>query len=117
VRGAPQRTLVLSKVVVDPGARLAPHYHRGTQIARIVSGVLNYTVEKGSAPVWEGDAEDHPRKVRTIHAGQTARLRPGQWLVEQPSDVHRAANRGAKPVVIFLATLLEKGAPPATPVQ
>lgn len=107
--------MVLSKVVVDPGARLAPHYHRGTQIARIVSGVLNYTVESGSAVVREGSAEK-PRKVRTIHAGQTARLRPGQWLVEQPSDVHRAANRGGKPVVIFLSTLLEKGAPPATPV-
>lgn len=117
VRGAPQRTMVLSKVVVDPGARLGLHYHRGTQVARIVSGVLNYTVERGSAVVREGNSEDNPRKVRTIHAGQTAKLRPGQWLVEQPSDVHRAANRGGKPVVIFLATLLEKGAPPATPAK
>ncbi len=116
VRGAPGRTMVLSKVVVDPGAKLALHRHQGTQISRIASGVLTYTVERGSAVVREGDAEDHPRKVRTIHAGQTARLRPGQWLVEQPSDVHRAANRGGRPVVIYLATLLEAGAPPATPV-
>ena len=108
--------MVLSKVVIDPGAKLPLHYHRGTQIARIVSGVLNYTVQSGSAVVREGNAE-HPRKVRTIKAGQTARLRPGQWLVEQPSDVHRAANRGSKPVVIFLATLLEDGAPPSTPAS
>ena len=106
--------MVLSKVVVEPVRDSAPHYHRGTQIARIVSGVLSYTVESGKAVVREGSSED-PRTVRTIHAGQTARLRPGQWLVEQPSDVHRAANRDGKPVVIFLATLLEKGAPPATP--
>ncbi len=66
--------------------------------------------------VREGDAEADPRKVRTIEAGQTAKLRPGQWLVEQPSDIHRAANNGGKPVVIYLATLLETGAPPATPV-
>jgi hypothetical protein len=54
--------------------------------------------------------------VRTIKAGQTARIQPGQWLVEQPSDIHEAANRGTAPVVIYLATLLKTGAPPATPV-
>ena len=66
--------------------------------------------------VREGDAEKDPRRVRSIAAGQTARIRPGQWLVEQPSDVHEAANRGSTPVVIYLATLLRTGAPPATPV-
>jgi quercetin dioxygenase-like cupin family protein len=116
VRGAPNRALALSKVVIDPGARLPLHHHLGTQVSRVVSGVLTYTVEKGSAVVREGDAESDPRKVRTIEAGQTAELRPGQWLVEQPSDIHRAANNGQQRVVIYLATLLEKGAPPATPV-
>jgi quercetin dioxygenase-like cupin family protein len=54
--------------------------------------------------------------VRTISAGQTGQIRPGQWIVEQPSDIHQAANNGADPVVIYLATLLKTGAPPATPV-
>lgn len=116
VQGAPGRTMVLSRVVVEPGAKLALHHHLGTQISRVASGTLTYTVRKGSAVVWEGDAEKDPRRVRSIAAGQTARVRPGQWLVEQPSDVHEAANRGSTPVVIYLATLLQKGAPPATPV-
>ena len=64
----------------------------------------------------EGDAEKDPRRVRTIAAGQTARIKAGQWLVEQPSDIHEAANRGSTPVVIYLATLLKSGSPPATPV-
>ncbi|HWN73561.1 MAG TPA: hypothetical protein VNN15_07140, partial [Solirubrobacterales bacterium] len=55
-------------------------------------------------------------KVRKIAAGQTGRLSAGQWIVEQPSDIHEAANRGSKPVVIYLATLLQTDAPPATPV-
>lgn len=108
--------MVLSKVVIAPGARLALHRHRGTQVARIVRGVLNYTVQQGSVVVREGNSEEDPTFVRKIKAGQTGRIRAGQWLVEQPSDVHRAANRGSKPVVIFLATLLETGAPPSTPV-
>lgn len=117
VQGAPQRELILSRVVVDPGARLAVHRHAGTQVARVVSGTLNYTVERGAVVVRRGEADRNPRKVRTIRAGQTGKLRAGDWLVEQPSDIHRAANRGKAPVVIFLATLLRQGAPPATPVD
>ncbi len=116
VQGAPGRTMVLSKVVVEPGAKLALHHHLGTQISRVASGTLTYTVRQGSAVLREGDAEKEPRLVRTIEAGQTARIQPGQWLVEQPSDIHEAANRGSTPVVIYLATLLKTGAPPATPV-
>lgn len=116
VKGAPERTMVLSKVVVPPGAQLALHHHRGTQIARVVAGTLTYTVRQGSAMVRRGEADQQPQVVRRIEAGQTARIRPGQWLVEQPSDIHEAANRGSTPVVIYLATLLETGAPPATPV-
>jgi quercetin dioxygenase-like cupin family protein len=116
VQGAPGRTMVLSKVVVEPGAKLALHHHLGTQISRVAAGTLTYTVRQGSAVVSEGDAEKEPRRVRTISAGQTARIKPGQWLVEQPSDIHEAANRGSDPVVIYLSTLLKSGSPPATPV-
>lgn len=116
IQGAPGRTMVLSKVVVEPGAKLTLHHHLGTQISRIASGTLTYTVRQGSAVVNEGDAEKAPQRVRTIAAGQTARIKAGQWLVEQPSDIHEAANRGSSPVVIYLATLLKSGAPPATPV-
>ena len=116
VQGAPDRTMVLSKVVIQPGARLAVHHHLGTQISRVSAGTLSYTVERGSAIVREGESGVDERLVRKIAAGQTARIRPGQWLVEQPSDIHRAANHGSTPVVVYLATLLETGAPPSTPV-
>jgi quercetin dioxygenase-like cupin family protein len=116
VQGAPGRSMVLSKVVVEPGAKLALHHHLGTQISRVASGTLTYTVRQGSAVLREGDAEKEPQLVRTIKAGQTARIHPGQWLVEQPSDIHEAANRGGTPVVIYLSTLLKTGEPPATPV-
>lgn len=116
VRGAPDRTMVLSRVVVQPGAHLALHHHLGTQISRVVAGTLTYTVRQGSAIVRSGEADQSPKIVRRLRAGQTARVRPGQWLVEQPSDIHEAENRGSAPVVIYLATLLETGAQPSTPV-
>ncbi len=117
VQGAPNRNLVLSRVVVQPGAELALHHHLGTQVARIQSGVLTYTVRHGSVVVRRGESDQQPQTVRTIEAGQTGRIRAGQWIVEQPSDIHQAANLGSTPVVIYLATLLKAGAPPATPVS
>jgi quercetin dioxygenase-like cupin family protein len=105
VQGAPGRTMVLSQVTVPPGAQLAVHHHLGTQISRVVSGTLTYTVREGMAELFEGESEE-PRLIRA-----------GQWLVEQPSDIHQAANRGSSPVVIYLATLLKDGAAPSTPVD
>jgi quercetin dioxygenase-like cupin family protein len=115
VVGAPGRTMVLSEVTVPPGVKLALHHHQGTQISRVAAGTLTYTVRRGQAEVFEGESEDQ-KLVRTVAAGQTARVKAGQWLVEQPSDDHEAANRGSAPVVIYLSTLLKTGAPPSSPV-
>jgi hypothetical protein len=117
VQGAPGRTMVLSEVTVPPSAQLAVHHHLGTQISRVVSGTLTYTVRRGKAELFEGESDQEPRLVRDITAGKTANIRAGQWLVEQPSDIHQAANRGSVPVVIYLATLLKDGAAPSTPVD
>jgi quercetin dioxygenase-like cupin family protein len=116
-QGAAGRTLALSRVVIEPGAKLALHHHLGTQVARVQSGVLTYTVERGGVVVHRGESDQHPGTVRSIKAGQTGLIHAGQWIVEQPSDFHRAANNGSARVVIYLATLLKTGAPPATPVS
>jgi quercetin dioxygenase-like cupin family protein len=116
VQGAPHRTMVLSRVEVEPGSKLALHHHLGTQVAHIEAGALTYTVRRGSVVVRKGESDQSPQTVRTIKAGQTARIRAGQWIVEQPSDIHEAANFGSTSVVIYLATLLKAGAPSATPV-
>lgn len=110
--GATGRALGLSRVVIQPGARIPLHLHQGTQLGYIQSGTLTYTVEKGRARVMTGPG-DSARLVRVIRAGQTANIRAGQWLIEQPSNHHRAANYGDKPVVILLSNLLRKNAKPS----
>jgi quercetin dioxygenase-like cupin family protein len=113
-RGAEHRTLGLSRVTVMPGSTLALHHHPGTQIGYVERGVLTYTVEQGHARLMAGTGDD-PRQVRVIRAGETARVHPGQWLIEQPTDHHHAANKGTVPVVIYLATLLRDGEPVSLP--
>jgi quercetin dioxygenase-like cupin family protein len=110
--GAKGRALNLARIVIQPGAKIPLHYHQGTQVGYIQSGVLTYYVQAGQAKVMTG-AGDAPKLVRLIKAGQTARVKPGQWLIEQPSDHHRAANNGKKPVVILLSNLLLKNAKPS----
>ncbi len=114
-KGAKGRSLGLSRVVIQPGAELALHHHQGTQIAYVKTGVLSYTVHTGQVRVRRGLADQSPQVVRTIAAGQTGKIKAGEWIVEQPSTHHSAANHGKDVIVIFLATLLKRGAPPSTP--
>jgi quercetin dioxygenase-like cupin family protein len=114
VKGAKGRTLGLSRVMIPVGGEIALHHHEGTQVAYIQKGVLTYTVKSGSVTVMSGPG-DNPTVVRRIAGGQTGRIEAGQWIVEQPATVHRAANKGKSPIVIYLSTLLRTGAPPSTP--
>lgn len=114
VKAAKGRTLGLSRVTIPAGGTIALHHHEGTQVAYIQSGVLTYSVKSGSVTVRTGTA-DNPTVVRQINAGQTGKIMAGQWIVEQPSTIHQAANKGSAKIVIYLSTLLRTGAPPSTP--
>lgn len=117
VKAAKGRSLGLSRVIVPAGAELALHRHQGTQVAYVQSGVLTYHVESGSVRVLDGSPDEDPTVVRKIDSGETGKIRAGEWIVEQPTDVHSAANKGKKRVKIYLSTLLRTGAPPSTPVD
>ncbi|MEZ5123609.1 MAG: cupin domain-containing protein [Solirubrobacterales bacterium] len=113
--GAQGRTLGLTRVTIPAGVSLAPHTHPGVQVSRIVRGTLTYTVDRrGSVPVYRGDAAS-ARRLRTLHPGQTARLRAGDWIVEPQGMVHHAANQGTSRVVILLSSLYRTGAPASSP--
>jgi quercetin dioxygenase-like cupin family protein len=114
--GAKGRTLGLSRVTIPAHVQLALHRHPGTQIAYIQSGTLTYTVKSGSVPVYRGVADQNPRLVRRVSAGQTGTVHAGEWVIERPSAIHFGANNGDKPLVILLATLFTNGSPPSIPV-
>ena len=114
--GGRGRTLGLSRVTIPPGAQLALHHHSGTQVAYIDRGVLTYTVKSGAVSVMHGPADGSATLVRQIKAGQTGSITAGQWIVEQPSTIHRAGNNGSTPVIIYLASYFPIGSPPSVPV-
>ncbi len=112
--GAKGKTLGLSLVTIPAGARIALHHHAGTQVAYVAQGVLTYSVKSGSVSVMRGPAGTSTL-VRRIGPGQTGRIAAGEWIVEQPTTIHRAANEGKQKVVIYLATLFPVGSPASIP--
>ena len=112
--GAKGRTLGLSKVIVPAGVQLGLHHHPGTQVAYIASGTLTYSVKAGSVSVMKGPAPGGTTVLR-IQAGHSGAIHAGEWIVEEPTTIHSAANKGTKPVTIYLATLFPIGSPPAIP--
>lgn len=109
---APGQTLYLEEVEIAPGAELPAHFHDGTQIASVRSGILTYDIVEGSAAVTRADGD-----TERIVAPAEITLRPGDSLTETRSLVHYGSNRGDEPVVISVAALLKDGAPLATPVK
>jgi quercetin dioxygenase-like cupin family protein len=117
--GARGQTLGLSRVTVEPGAELALHRHPGTQIAYIQRGTLTYWVVRGRpVEVRSGspEASGGARLIRRIAAGQSGKVRAGQWVVELPGTIHHAANRGDVEIEILIASLFKDGKPAAIPV-
>jgi len=108
---APGQQLYLQRVTIAPHAKLAEHFHQGTQVARVVSGTLTYNIVSGTAAVTRADG-----KTEDVAGPTKVLLQPGDSLVETASLVHYGANDTSTPVVIELAALLQQGAPLATPV-
>jgi hypothetical protein len=107
----PGQELSLQRVTIAPGAKLPEHFHQGTQVAHVMSGVLTYDIASGEATVTRADGT-----ADTVRAPATVKLRPGDGLVETQGLVHHGSNAGKRPVVIEIAALLQAGAPLSTPV-
>jgi quercetin dioxygenase-like cupin family protein len=108
---APGQTMYLQQVTIAPHAKLPEHFHQGTQVAHVISGVLTYNIVSGSVAVSRAGG-----RTEVVSGPDTVLLQSGDALVETRSLVHFGANDTDEPVVIELAALLQQGAPLATPV-
>jgi quercetin dioxygenase-like cupin family protein len=106
------QTLGLRAYVIPSGVALPPHTHPGTQLARILRGVLRYEVISGEAHVVRSDGTPE-----TVGAGDVVMLEAGDVVIEGPGMVHFGTSVGRGPVHIVSATLFETGAEPATTVD
>ena len=113
---APGQEMMLSRVVIPAGAEIAPHTHPGMQMAFIAEGELTYTVHSDSVLVTRAAGRDGAREER-VEAGGTTTLRTGDSIVEPEGMQHSARNEGDVPVVIYLSSLFDEGAPASSPAE
>jgi quercetin dioxygenase-like cupin family protein len=116
---APGQTLDLVRYTIPPGTTLAVHVHPGMQIAWVASGELTYHVLKREVQIGRAanTSAGSPGAPETLAAGESTVLEPGDWVAEVPGAVHYGENLGTEPLVLWAATLLETGQPPAIPVN
>lgn len=108
---APGQVLYLTRVRIAPKATLTEHFHDGTQIAAVQSGVLTYRITGGSTTITDADGT-----VRTVTGPTTVKIPAGASLTEGAGLTHYGGNDTTKPVVILTAALIAEGAGLATPV-
>jgi quercetin dioxygenase-like cupin family protein len=116
---APGQTLDLVRYTIQPGTTLAVHIHPGMQIAWVHSGELTYHVLKGEVQIGRAvnASAGQPGLPEILAAGESTVLVPGDWVAEVPGAVHYGENLGSEPLVLWAATLLESGHPPAISVN
>lgn len=102
--------MVLLRVRIAPGVRVAEHTHAGTQILRLESGSLTVAVTSGTIPVTRADGT-----AETVTGPATVRLRAGDSWVEPPGVPHSAANPGRRPAVSVATQLITIGSPLSIP--
>jgi quercetin dioxygenase-like cupin family protein len=107
---APGQRLELVRFTIAPGTRLAPHTHPGMQVVRVVSGRLAYTVVRGAVRIRRSGGS-----VERVAAGREVVVRPGDSFVEGRGLAHFGRNPGDEPLVLLVASLLDRGRPPSTP--
>lgn len=116
---APGQILQLVRFTIPAHLKLPVHSHPGMQTAWLVEGELQYTVVSGGPAtiVRAGSAEGTPGPAETLLAGSSTIFHPGDSWTEPAGMVHFAENVGNEPVVILVASLLKRDAPPSSLVN
>ncbi len=114
---SPGYALTLTRVVIEPGGVAAAHFHPGTQLIYIESGVVLYTVLNGELPFMLAGEDGQPGVEGVLRAGETMEFGPGDRFIEHKDMIHVAENRGDAPVVILAASLLGPSLPASIPID
>lgn len=116
-RGVPAgtggRTLVLQRIVIQPGVEVPRHRHPADLAYVIESGIFNFTVLEGSVELTHRGTG----ATESVGVGTEVVLEAGDAMFEGEGTVHVARNAGTEPVVILLAGVVDEELPFIQPVE
>lgn len=113
---AATQSMTLYSVSIPPGGEIPLHQHPGEQLATVVSGDLTYTVQRGTAVVFDGTAgANEVPASRNVTGPTTITLPAGSSVAERAGMVHMGQNKGTVPVVIYASVIVPTGHPNSVP--
>lgn len=105
------QTLVLARVLLEPGGSIGEHTHPGTLVVVIESGVFGLTlVDDGEMMVTRAATADSEAIQEPLVVGEETTLEPGDSFVEH-GMVHTASNLGDEQTTVLISALIETGQP------
>jgi quercetin dioxygenase-like cupin family protein len=114
-------SLVLVRVILDPGGSIGAHNHPGTLAVALESGTLGFThLDDGDVVITRTATEDTDATEETAAHGEEITLQPGDSFIDS-SRVHAVNNLDDGQTTVLIAGLIEAGEPltacadPATP--
>ncbi len=115
--GDEEHSLVLIRVIFEPGGGIGPHTHPGTLAQTVESGRFGFTLlEEGEMMLMRSGEAGTPAVEESIPVGQEVELGPGDAFVET-GMVHTGRAIGDEPVVLLYAGLFTAGEPLTTCVD
>lgn len=115
--GVEGQSLVLVRVIFEPGGGIGPHTHPGTLAQTVESGRFGFTlIEEGEMQLMRSGEAGTPAVDETIPVGEEVELGPGDSFVET-GMVHTGRAIGDEPVVLLYAGLFTAGEPLTTCVD
>ena len=116
-RGVEGHSLVLIRVIFEPGGGIGPHTHPGTLAQTVESGQFGFTLlEEGEMTMMRSGEAGTPAAEESVPVGQEVELGPGDSFVET-GMVHTGRAIGEEPVVLLYAGLFTAGEPLTTCVE
>lgn len=115
--GVEGQSLVLIRVIFEPGGGIGPHTHPGTLAQTIESGRFGFTLlEESEMTMMRSGEAGAPAAEEAVPIGQEVEMGPGDSFVET-GMMHSGRAIGDEPVVLLYAGLFRAGEPLTTCVD
>lgn len=111
VTESPERTLVLLRISLSPGAVLPAHGQLGDAVLVVESGVLGYTAMLGDVQATWGSVLDGTEDRADVGPGSEVMLYAGDWLRKPKGTSQQLRGAGPAPVVLLISAVIAADQP------
>lgn len=110
--GDGSQTLILARVILEPGGYIGAHTHPGTLIVTVEQGEFGFALvdHHGEMEINRAATASSEASTDVVNGTDPMLLNPGDWFVET-GMIHTAQNLSDGVTTVVLTALIESGQP------